>query len=249
MENLHRTTFDNQLIELDSVDSTNNYAMGQIHEGMAFDGLVCLAHHQTAGKGQRGKTWISEPGQNLNMSLVIVPQTLDLSLQFLFSASVSLGIIDLVRKFYPNNWSIKWPNDIYWNDRKAAGILIESVIQGNEWLYAVAGIGINLNQDSFDPEIQNAVSIYQITGGKYEAIPFAKELVPFVQMRIARLRVNPEEILMDFNQNLYKKDFTVDLKMGRDLFETRILGVDSKGSLLTTNGSFNWGEVEWIVKK
>ena len=68
-----RTTFDNQLIELESVDSTNNYAMGRIHEGLASDGMVCLARHQWAGKGQRGKTWMSEPGQNLMMSLVIKP--------------------------------------------------------------------------------------------------------------------------------------------------------------------------------
>ena len=70
-ENTARTTFDNQLIELDSVDSTNNYAMARIHEGMASDGMVYLARHQWAGKGQRGKTWLSEPGQNLIMSLII----------------------------------------------------------------------------------------------------------------------------------------------------------------------------------
>ena len=96
-ENPHRTTFDNQLIELESVDSTNNYAMARIHEGMASDGLLCLAHHQSAGRGQRGKSWRSEPGQNLMMSLVIQPSPLILSQQFLFSAAVALGILDMVR--------------------------------------------------------------------------------------------------------------------------------------------------------
>ncbi len=75
-EKLYSTTFDNQLIELESVDSTNNYAMGRIHAGLASDGLVCLARHQWAGKGQRGKDWQSEPGQNLMMSLVIEPAPL-----------------------------------------------------------------------------------------------------------------------------------------------------------------------------
>ena len=98
-EKPHSTTFDNQLIELESVDSTNNYAMARIHAGMASDGLVCLARHQWAGKGQRGKTWKDEPGQNLMMSLVIEPAPLDISQQFLFSAAVALGILDLVQRF------------------------------------------------------------------------------------------------------------------------------------------------------
>ena len=94
-ENPHSTTFDNQLIELDSVDSTNNYAMARIHAGLASDGLICLARHQWAGKGQRGKTWIGEPGQNLMMSLVLSLLPLKFPNQFLFSAAVALGILDL----------------------------------------------------------------------------------------------------------------------------------------------------------
>ncbi len=162
-EKPYRPTFDNQLIELESVDSTNNYAMARIHEGMAFDGMVCLARHQWAGKGQRGKSWLDEPGQNLIMSLVIEPGTLILSQQFLFSAAVALGILDLIYTIKNDNWRIKWPNDIYWNDRKAAGILIESVIKGKSWLFAVIGVGMNLNQESFPEEISNAISLKQIT--------------------------------------------------------------------------------------
>jgi BirA family biotin operon repressor/biotin-[acetyl-CoA-carboxylase] ligase len=130
MDNPHITTFDNQLIELDSVDSTNNYAMGLIHAGMASDGLICLARHQWAGKGQRGKTWKDEPGQSLMMSMVCDTSHFDVSRQFLFSASVALSILDLVRTFSAHQWSVKWPNDIYWNDRKAAGILLETIIKG-----------------------------------------------------------------------------------------------------------------------
>src|SRR5947209_2041485 len=82
-ENAARTTFDNQLIELESVDSTNNYAMALVHEGLATNGMVCIARNQWAGKGQRGKTWISEPGLNLMMSLVIRPFPLIVTQQFL----------------------------------------------------------------------------------------------------------------------------------------------------------------------
>jgi BirA family transcriptional regulator, biotin operon repressor / biotin---[acetyl-CoA-carboxylase] ligase len=246
-ENPQGTTFDNQLIELESVDSTNNYAMARIHEGMASDGLVCLARNQWAGKGQRGKVWQSEPGQNLTMSLVIEPAPLLLSHQFLLSAAVALGILDLIQAFVRNYWSIKWPNDIYWNDRKAAGILIESVIQGKNWPFAVAGIGMNLNQESFPAEIPNAISLKQITGENYNPVLFAKELVPSIQNRISILRKDPDQILNDCNQSLYKRSELINLKKGNDLIETRLSAVDAQGHLLTENGLFDLGEVEFFA--
>jgi BirA family transcriptional regulator, biotin operon repressor / biotin---[acetyl-CoA-carboxylase] ligase len=245
-EKPHRTTFDNQLIELDSVDSTNNYAMARIHEGLASDGLVCLARHQWAGKGQRGKSWQSEPGQNLMMSLVIEPGTLNLSQQFLFSTAIALGLLDLVRTLDINNWTLKWPNDIYWNDRKAAGILVESIIQGKNWLWAVAGIGMNLNQERFPADIPNPVSLQQITGKNYDPVSIARALVPAIQKRVSVLRKKPLQILSDFNQSLYKINQPVTLKKGEEQILTRLNGVEENGYLLTENGSFTLGEVEFV---
>jgi BirA family biotin operon repressor/biotin-[acetyl-CoA-carboxylase] ligase len=242
-ENPHRTTFDNQLIELESVDSTNNYAMARIHEGLASDGMVCLAHHQWAGKGQRGRVWLDEPGHNLIMSLVIEPAPLKLSSQFLFSATIALGIIDLIIADSPKNWYVKWPNDIYWNDRKAAGILIENVIQGQNWLFAVVGIGMNLNQSSFPAEIPDAVSLKLITGKNYDPVSFARELVPSVQSRIGILKAEPQIILRDYNTHLYRKNAPITLKKGENSFETRINAVDSMGLLVTDHGSFTSGEI------
>ncbi len=247
-ENQHSTTFDNQLIELESVDSTNNYAMARIHEGMATNGMICLAHNQWAGKGQRGKTWQSEPGQNLMMSLVIDPSPLNLSAQFLFSAAVSLAILDMLKYYESLNWFIKWPNDIYWNDRKAAGILIETVIQGSRWPWAVAGIGMNLNQEVFPPEVPNAVSLKQITGKNFGAVQVARELVPFIQSRISQLKKDPERILSDFNLHLYKRDEMVSLKKGEELLVARLIGVNQSGVLETDAGSFQAGEVVFVMK-
>jgi BirA family transcriptional regulator, biotin operon repressor / biotin---[acetyl-CoA-carboxylase] ligase len=242
-----RTTFDNQLIELESVDSTNNYAMARIHEGMASDGLVCLAHDQWAGRGQRGKAWLSEPGQSLTMSLIIEPGTLLLAQQFLLSAAIALGMLDLVQTVKMNNWTIKWPNDIYWNDRKAAGILIESVIQGKNWPFAVAGIGMNLNQEFFPAEIPNAISLKQITGNEYNPVSIARELVPAIQNRIAELRKDPEKILFSYNQSLYKRGHPILLKKGKEVTSTKIMGVDVSGILLTDKGSFSLGEIEFPI--
>ena len=246
-ENPARTTFDNQLIELESVDSTNNYAMRRIHEGLASDGMVYLARHQWAGKGQRGRTWISEPGQNLMMSLVIKPSPLKLTQQFLFSAAIALAILDLVKGFQNKNWKIKWPNDIYWSDRKAGGLLIESVVTGQTWDWTVVGIGMNLNQSHFPREIPNAISLNQITGDQYEPVTVARKLVPGIQEQISILHKTPDQILHRLNDSLYKKDQVITLKKNNELFVTVLKAVDSNGLLNTADGSFKLGEVEFIV--
>jgi BirA family biotin operon repressor/biotin-[acetyl-CoA-carboxylase] ligase len=160
---------------------------------------------------------------------------------------VALAILDLVLTFEVNNWTVKWPNDIYWNDRKAAGILIESVIQGKNWPFAVIGIGMNLNQDSFPREITNAISLKQISGDMYEPVSFARELVPLIQKRITLLRNDPDRILNDFNLHLYRRNQVIALKKNHELFVTRLERVDSGGALVTANGSFNLGEVEFVV--
>jgi BirA family biotin operon repressor/biotin-[acetyl-CoA-carboxylase] ligase len=247
MVNLHSTTFDNQLIELDSVDSTNNYAMGLIHAGMASDGLVCLARHQRAGKGQRGKTWKGEPGQSLMMSLVCDTAPLDISKQFLFSASVALGILDLVRTFSGNHWSVKWPNDIYWNDRKAAGILIETIVQGKSWCYAVAGVGINLNQPNFPSDLPYAISLKQITSVNYDPVQVARELVPLIRLRIKTLINDPIQILEEYNQFLFRKGEAITLRIKNELLVVTLQGVDQEGQLVTSQGSFAWGDSEWVI--
>jgi len=246
MDKHHSATFENQLIELDSVDSTNNYAMARIHAGMASDGLVCLARHQWAGKGQRGKAWQDEPGQNLIMSLVIEPRNLILSQLFLFSASVSLGIRDLVKNHTGGNWYIKWPNDILWNDRKAAGILIETVVQGENWLFAVVGVGINLNQELFPDNLHHAVSLKQISSSEYSPVQVARELVLSIQSRISQLREDPVNILREYNRVLYKVNLPVGLRKKQELIIATLHGVDEAGLLLTSEGKFSWGEIEWV---
>ena len=139
-ENPARTTFDNQLIELESVDSTNNYAMARIHEGLALDGMVYLARHQWAGKGQRGKTWIGEPGQNLMMSLVIKPSPLKLTQQFLFSAAITLAII-ISRKDFKIKIGKLNGRMISIGGQKGRMFVIESVVTGQSWECAVVGVG------------------------------------------------------------------------------------------------------------
>lgn len=117
---------------LESVDSTNNYAMARVRTGLAKHGDGFFAMTQLKGKGQRGKTWITERGTNIIITLVMRPQGLQLQQQFQLSIAVALAVYDFFAHYAGDETTIKWPNDIYWRDRKAGGILIENSIVSRE---------------------------------------------------------------------------------------------------------------------
>ena len=119
-----------KILLLDSVDSTNNYAMGLIQKGEGKNENAVFAMEQVAGKGMRGKHWQSNKGENIILSIMVEMQWQQLFHQFQLSAAVSLACYDLVAKLASSETFVKWPNDIYINDRKAAGVLIENVVKG-----------------------------------------------------------------------------------------------------------------------
>ena len=132
-------------IELPTVESSNNYATRQVQAHLAGHGATWFAYNQTKGKGQRGNTWTTHPGQNIILTTVIEPIHLKLADQFILSAAVAVACYDFFSSYALDETSIKWPNDIYWKDRKAGGILIENILQGTDWKYAIVGIAININ--------------------------------------------------------------------------------------------------------
>jgi len=238
-------------IILPSIDSTNNYAMRQIQAGLASHGATWFAREQTAGKGQRGKSWLTIPNQNIMLSTVLVPR-LPVNRQFVLSATVALACYDFYKNYAGEETSIKWPNDVYWRDRKAGGILIENVFRGADWLFAVVGIGININQVEFDPSLPNPVSLKQITGKDFDAVESGKALCEALELRYQELIANgAEPILAAYRQVLYKLNQPVSLKKGNILFETTILGVSESGRLLTKDvidREFDFGEVEFVIR-
>ena len=152
------------LIELSSIDSTNIYAMDQIKQGLAKSGSCYTADFQTNGKGQHGRVWESSKGQNLLCSYILELNTLDAlknwtpTDQIGFSAAIALGARAFFAAFAGSETKIKKPNDIYFSDRKAGGILIENLVRGKEWTWTVIGIGMNINQSSFSSAAVNRVS-------------------------------------------------------------------------------------------
>jgi len=152
------------LIELSTIDSTNIYAMAQIKAGLAKSGSCYTADFQTNGKGQHGRVWESTKGQNLLCSYILELNTLDAlknwtpADQIGFSAAIALGARAFFAAFAGSETKIKKPNDIYFSDRKAGGILIENLVRGQEWTWTVIGIGMNINQTEFSPAALNSVS-------------------------------------------------------------------------------------------
>ena len=152
------------LIELSTTESTNIYAMAQIKEGLAKSGSCYTADFQTNGKGQHGRVWESSKGQNLLCSYILELKTLDAlknwtpTDQIGFSAAIALGARAFFAAFAGSETKIKKPNDIYFSDRKAGGILIENLVRGQEWTWTVIGIGMNINQTAFSSAAVNSVS-------------------------------------------------------------------------------------------
>lgn len=240
------------LTVLQEVDSTNNYAMAYINENGVISGQAWLALHQTSGKGQRGKQWQSKPGENIMMSIALKPHRLLLADQFMLSSSIALGSYDFVKNYAGSATRIKWSNDIYINDKKAGGILIENVIRGSKWMYAIAGIGINLNQESFSPDLPNPVSLCQITGRKYDLMKMAEELYNCIIDRLSLMHPKGyEQLLKEYNLRLYRSGKRQLFLSRSGKFEAIIKRVEKDGKLiLEKNGkltSVHFGEVSFII--
>lgn len=176
------------LIELDESTSTNTHLAS-----IAADsphGTVVSARRQTAGRGQRGNSWESEPGANITMSMLLRPEGLHPARQFIISEAVSLAIVNVLRRYLPSqDVRIKWPNDIYVGDGKICGILIENSITSTGINHSVVGIGINVNQLRFLSDAPNPVSMAQMSGHEYDVhdltVEFCTEILREVDIAVA----------------------------------------------------------------
>lgn len=238
---------------LPSVDSTNNYAMARATEGLAGHGSAYFALEQTAGKGQRGRQWLTNPGENIMLSTILQPAELPFHQQFPLSAAMALACYDFFKNYAGDETRIKWPNDIYWRDRKAAGILIENRLDTarGAWQWAIVGMGVNINQVKFGDGHKNPVSLKQITGKTWDMLELTRELCASQERWWQKLRIEGAGAVLEAYQDaLYKVGETVKLKKDNVVFETKVCGVTGAGQLLTKDvmeRQFEVGEVEWVL--
>jgi BirA family biotin operon repressor/biotin-[acetyl-CoA-carboxylase] ligase len=235
---------------LAEVNSTNMYAMEQVYAGLAVNGDVFFTSFQSEGKGQRGKSWHSGPGESILMSIVLDSSSLSTSQTFRLSAVVAVAVKEFLEAICGTEIFIKWPNDLYSGDRKAGGILIENVIQNGSLKWSIIGIGININQQTFPPSLLNAVSLFMLTGIKYDSEQLSKKLCDFVEQYWQLLHAGGwASILHIYNHSLYGRAQVKRLRNGPVVIPCKIQRVDENGTLVAGENDewhFTHGQVEWL---
>lgn len=221
-----------QIICHAEVVSTNYSLRELIREGALPEGSVVVADFQTGGRGQIGNVWESEAGKNLTFSVVLYPDCIPAGSQFLISQITALSVKETLDN-YVNDVTIKWPNDIYWNDRKICGMLIENDLSGNNIYCSVIGIGINLNQAIFRGDAPNPVSLTQITGGNYDRDEVLNCFLRiFYAYYLQLLQDKQEDIRLAYQSALYRKQGYYLYKDEEGEFEAVIYAIEPTGHLV-----------------
>jgi BirA family biotin operon repressor/biotin-[acetyl-CoA-carboxylase] ligase len=221
-------------IHLTVVDSTNSYASEMLRQIRPVEGTIIYTFEQNQGRGQRGNSWHSEPNKNVALSLILHPAFLSGNEQFLLTKIASLAVADLMAELLPKDYDvkIKWPNDVYVDKRKIAGILIENVISENTLQSSIIGIGLNINQTIFETEANNATSLKLLTHKDYNLQTVMESLCGFLEARYLQLKSNKRDLIDNtylkrlFNLNEWKNYSVQD-----EVFEGRIISVSAIGKL------------------
>lgn len=241
-----------EIIELDVVDSTNSYLAEKLRNSSCSEGLVVMAYFQSAGKGQRGNEWRSQPGENLTFSIVLKPKFLTVNNHFILSKLISLAICKFLANKISDKVSIKWPNDIYVGRKKIAGILIENQFQGSKIENSVVGIGININQTNFG-DLTTATSLKLLTHKEYGLKEILKEIVKYIEGYYLKLKMSSIlSIEKEYLENLLFYDEYQKYKINGEEQLGKINGVmpDGKLKIILESGEvklYDLKEIEFIL--
>lgn len=219
------------IIQLEEIDSTNNYLKQLAREQSLSDGTVVVSEFQTGGRGQQGNTWFSTKGDNLLFSLLVRPKKVAANEMFYISCITSLALVNTLSPLI-DNVRIKWSNDIYWNDKKLAGILIENTFQENLIQQSVIGIGLNVNEATFSANLPNPVSLYQITKQKLDKEHLLRSfLLKFSSLYVSFERNELPHLMDDYKRNLYRADGYYWYEDQNEKFEATINNVLPSGHI------------------
>ncbi|MGM0376613.1 MAG: biotin--[acetyl-CoA-carboxylase] ligase [Bacteroidota bacterium] len=241
-----------EIIQPEQTESTSSYLKALLKQRRLPECSVVITNRQTAGRGQPGNAWISNPGENLTFSTIFYPEMVDAQEQFIISKTVAVAITDVLGEIIPEV-SIKWPNDIYHKDRKLGGILIENTLSGQSIDQAVAGIGININQMSFPQTLPNPVSLQQVTGQKHELLLlFDKIFHSLIEHYSFLVNHERETIKEKYLTRLYRREGWHKYKDASGEFTAKFYQIGPAGHLFLQrkNGEISryaFKEVEYII--
>ncbi len=192
-----------------------------------------MAGSQTAGRGQGSNKWQSESLKNLTISILLNPCFMDLQRQFDLNIAVSLAINDVLSGYFAERASIKWPNDSYIDNLKIGGTLIENLVQGNKIKHAIIGIGLNINQVNFHPNLQNATSFKKILHADYDLETVKNEICSAIEARYLQLKAGKTaELRLAYISRLYLRDVWAEFIIDNTRQKARICSVSYEGCLL-----------------
>lgn len=241
--------FLDKIIRLDVVDSTNNFASRLIKEESPQEGTVILAEYQKSGRGQKEHNWTSEKGKNLTFSIILYPTMLKVERQFYLSMAISVSIVRCLQTLM-SNVSIKWPNDIFIQNRKIAGILIENSIIGSFLQNSIIGIGLNVNQVNFS-DVPEATSLAIELNKQLNKEIILTNLMQYINSWLSKLyNNNYHSIKSIYESLLFCKDQNASFIKDNKKFSGTITGVSEFGQLKIKheNGAvnqYNFNEVSF----
>lgn len=243
-------------IEIDETDSTSNYLKSLLAtlDGVQREPRLTVAHadFQRAGRGQGSNSWESERGKNLLFSVSCHPTWVPVRSQFLISESMALALCDALSA-HTDGISIKWPNDIYWNDRKISGTIIENTLNGGHINDCIIGTGVNVNQQEFRGDAPNPVSLCQIVGHEIDRLPLLHDIIKRLDAYLADLRNgNYDKIAALYMSRLYRGHGFFPFRDKDGDFEAAIVEVEDDGHLILRDRdeqirSYAFKEVEFVL--
>lgn len=240
------------LIHIPETSSTNTYMRELLAREKVPEGSCVWADFQTAGRGQTGNAWESEAGENLTFSIVVYPDFLPANRQFLISELSACSVKELLDG-YASDITVKWPNDVYWKDRKICGMLIENELSGQDLHVSVSGIGINLNQKEFRGGAPNPVSLRQIRGCEVDREKLMREFMEIFHANYLLIAGGRGGELHDkYMQSLYRKDGFYLYEDANGRFEAALKGIEPTGHLLLalkdgTIRRYEFKEVKYVL--
>jgi len=241
---------DYEIIYLPEVDSTNNYLKTFSEARKINIPILLIAGNQTKGRGQQKNKWESEAKKNLLLSLLI-KEEIPVDKAFYLSKVTALAISKLLENEASVKTKIKWTNDIYVQNKKIAGVLIENTMKGNKIVQSIIGVGINLNQTRFSEQLPNPVSLKQITKKNYDIEDFAiKFFREFYKLFVQFQKKNLRQIDDNYNCLLYKKGEWINILEKCKRRQVKILMVDDQGYLIVENTmkekeKFTYGDIKF----
>ncbi len=222
------------LLRFPSLESTNQYASELLAQSKPIEGTAVLTYHQTAGKGQIGSRWESEPHKNIAYSLILYPSFLAVRRQFLLNQAMTLGVADFIANYAGIEVKVKWPNDLYAGSRKTSGILIQNTLTANSFQASIVGIGVNVNQQQFPAHLPNPTSLALESGRTFDLEEAVHALNYYLEVRYLQLKQGKiDQLQSDYFLRLYRLHETIRFEVpGGEPFTGCIVGVAESGKLL-----------------